>query len=225
MCLTDGWELVQNSTVSCEINRFWTGFWDLCLSKLKYYWKKYLKDWLIAEKTPNLNWSGNYNSLIHLSREDLQLLKLRAFQRGNPKYIKYCNMAPRLSRKKKGCLRFSCPSIPKGDLNRHKENTTKNISLPWKLESHVKILVYIELLSTIFTKVGYILVVLKKVCLHILLIYIFNLLSSDKDECDVNNGGCDIVNGLCINTPGSYHCTCKQGYQLKENSELLCEGK
>jgi len=53
----------------------------------------------------------------------------------------------------------------------------------------------------------------------------FYLLSLDKDECNVNNGGCDIVNGLCINTPGSYHCRCKQGYELKENSELVCEGK
>lgn len=54
---------------------------------------------------------------------------------------------------------------------------------------------------------------------------IFYVLSLDKDECNVNNGGCDIVNGLCINTPGSYHCQCKQGYQLRENSELICEGK
>ncbi|XP_068704567.1 uncharacterized protein [Montipora foliosa] len=45
----------------------------------------------------------------------------------------------------------------------------------------------------------------------------------DKDECQVNYGGCDIVNGVCINTPGSYHCACKQGYELKENSETDCE--
>ncbi|XP_068704515.1 uncharacterized protein [Montipora foliosa] len=45
----------------------------------------------------------------------------------------------------------------------------------------------------------------------------------DKDECQVNNGGCDIVNGVCINTPGSYHCACKRGYELKENSETDCE--
>ena len=50
-------------------------------------------------------------------------------------------------------------------------------------------------------------------------------LFADKDECQSNNGGCDIANGLCINTPGSYHCACKQGYELKENSEFLCEGK
>ena len=50
------------------------------------------------------------------------------------------------------------------------------------------------------------------------------LFSSDKDECQSNNGGCDIAHGICINTPGSYHCACKQGYELKENSEFLCEG-
>ncbi|XP_058970157.2 uncharacterized protein [Pocillopora verrucosa] len=45
----------------------------------------------------------------------------------------------------------------------------------------------------------------------------------DKDECQTNNGGCDIANGLCVNTPGSYHCRCKLGYQLQENSEVTCE--
>ncbi|XP_067053119.1 uncharacterized protein [Acropora muricata] len=45
----------------------------------------------------------------------------------------------------------------------------------------------------------------------------------DKDECQANNGGCDIAKGICINTPGSYHCACKQGYELKENSEFICE--
>ena len=47
----------------------------------------------------------------------------------------------------------------------------------------------------------------------------------DKNECQANNGGCDVINGVCINTPGSYHCACKIGFQLKENSELICEGK
>ena len=47
----------------------------------------------------------------------------------------------------------------------------------------------------------------------------------DKDECRTNNGGCDIVHGQCINTPGSYHCACNQGYQLQENSEFVCEGE
>lgn len=45
----------------------------------------------------------------------------------------------------------------------------------------------------------------------------------DKNECQANNGGCDVINGVCINTPGSYHCACKIGFQLKENSELICE--
>ena len=37
MCLTDGRELIQNSTVTCEINHFLTGCLDLCLSKFKDY--------------------------------------------------------------------------------------------------------------------------------------------------------------------------------------------
>ena len=50
------------------------------------------------------------------------------------------------------------------------------------------------------------------------------LLFLDKDECQSNNGGCDIAKGICINTPGSYHCACKRGYELKENNEFICEG-
>ena len=53
----------------------------------------------------------------------------------------------------------------------------------------------------------------------------FHLISLDKDECQVNNGGCDVFNGDCINVPGSYLCDCKKGYQLKENSEFICEGE
>ena len=45
------------------------------------------------------------------------------------------------------------------------------------------------------------------------------------NECNINNGGCDIANGRCVNTPGSYHCECKAGYNLQENSEFICEGE
>ena len=36
-------------------------------------------------------------------------------------------------------------------------------------------------------------------------------LLTDKDECLVNNGGC---NHFCRNTVGSYYCYCKTGCQL-----------
>ena len=37
------------------------------------------------------------------------------------------------------------------------------------------------------------------------------LSSSDVDECVTNNHDCD-DNAMCINTVGSFHCTCKMGY-------------
>ena len=45
--------------------------------------------------------------------------------------------------------------------------------------------------------------------------------TTDIDECQKNhNGGCDHI---CINTNGSYYCTCHDGYVLtKDNSS--CAG-
>ena len=40
------------------------------------------------------------------------------------------------------------------------------------------------------------------------------------NECDLNNGGCDYS---CINTVGSYHCECRDGQTLV--NDTLCTGK
>ncbi|XP_070560576.1 epidermal growth factor-like protein 7 [Ptychodera flava] len=42
---------------------------------------------------------------------------------------------------------------------------------------------------------------------------------SDIDECDENNGACQQV---CVNTGGSYHCECDEGYKLR-NDGRTCE--
>ena len=46
---------------------------------------------------------------------------------------------------------------------------------------------------------------------------------SDIDECREKNSGCDDNNRECVNTPGSYHCQCKQGYHKANRS--VCDGK
>jgi len=43
----------------------------------------------------------------------------------------------------------------------------------------------------------------------------------DIDECVVNNGGCSI-SADCINTPGSFNCTCLPGYT---GDGIICGGK
>lgn len=47
------------------------------------------------------------------------------------------------------------------------------------------------------------------------------ILFSDMDECAVNNGGCQHE---CKNTPGSYECTCNNGFTLHENKHDCKEG-
>ena len=44
---------------------------------------------------------------------------------------------------------------------------------------------------------------------------------SDKDECAVNNGGCQHI---CKNTVGSYECACHNGFTLHENKHDCKEG-
>ncbi|XP_013385673.1 bone morphogenetic protein 1 [Lingula anatina] len=44
---------------------------------------------------------------------------------------------------------------------------------------------------------------------------------TDKDECAVDNGGCQHI---CKNTVGSYQCACNNGYQLHENKHDCKEG-
>ena len=43
----------------------------------------------------------------------------------------------------------------------------------------------------------------------------------DLDECKTISGTCD--GHMCINTPGSYVCQCKKGYQKVDSMEL-CQG-
>lgn len=44
----------------------------------------------------------------------------------------------------------------------------------------------------------------------------------DLDECNIKNGGCQ---HKCINTPGSYHCGCNEGYVLHINKKDCKEEK
>ena len=42
----------------------------------------------------------------------------------------------------------------------------------------------------------------------------------DVDECDDGNGGCS---HNCTNIPGSYTCSCEEGYELLEDQQT-CTG-
>lgn len=39
-----------------------------------------------------------------------------------------------------------------------------------------------------------------------------------KNECKINNGGCDHI---CIDTPASFYCLCRDGYRLDGNTTCV----
>ena len=43
----------------------------------------------------------------------------------------------------------------------------------------------------------------------------------DNDECLNDNGNCD---DICVNSLGSFHCSCREGFSLTSNG-IDCEGK
>ncbi len=47
------------------------------------------------------------------------------------------------------------------------------------------------------------------------------LIFADINECLTDNGGCDHI---CINTEGSFSCSCQNGFEL-ENDQFSCSGK
>ena len=46
--------------------------------------------------------------------------------------------------------------------------------------------------------------------------YILSILFEDIGECFLHNGGCE---HKCVNTPGSFHCECNQGYRLNADGK------
>ena len=50
--------------------------------------------------------------------------------------------------------------------------------------------------------------------------YDIMIIHSDIDECTRGTSGCD---HNCTNTPGSYYCTCMNGYDL-ESDNHTCTG-
>jgi len=44
------------------------------------------------------------------------------------------------------------------------------------------------------------------------------------DECANNEAGCDLTNGYCHNTTGSYECRCYDGYEIRKSEGKICFG-
>jgi len=56
---------------------------------------------------------------------------------------------------------------------------------------------------------------------HLRLAIAGGVMRTDVDECSTNNGGCS-VHAECVNSAGSFSCSCRQGYF---GDGFLCDGK
>ena len=61
----------------------------------------------------------------------------------------------------------------------------------------------------------------KKIPRHKLTFFFIIVVLTDVDECNMNTDSCTDLQ-LCINTPGSFKCECKQGYRMENE---ICKGK
>lgn len=46
------------------------------------------------------------------------------------------------------------------------------------------------------------------------------ILPEDINECEIDNGNCS--NGTCVNTNGSFHCSCHKDFILSEDDRYKC---
>lgn len=67
---------------------------------------------------------------------------------------------------------------------------------------------------------------LMSLCLHMVMtndlcLCAYMCVCSDVNECEELNGGCQQT---CVNTPGSYHCECSEGFRMHADART-CIGK
>lgn len=48
----------------------------------------------------------------------------------------------------------------------------------------------------------------------------FDTLKTDINECEIDNGNCS--NGTCVNTNGSFYCSCHKGFVMSEDDRYKC---
>lgn len=46
---------------------------------------------------------------------------------------------------------------------------------------------------------------------------------ADINECEIDNGNCS--NGTCVNTNGSFYCSCHKGFVMSEDDRYKCVRK
>ena len=60
-------------------------------------------------------------------------------------------------------------------------------------------------------------------CIYVCILMYISLVSIDTDECALGSDGCNTTTSECVNTVGSFNCSCLTGFTASDGLECVCK--